>query len=118
MFRNKTRILAAVAPLAALTATASAQPPRHQRSPVVEQYARERPPLTVTKRSYLDPANIAPAGKTAPNYVLMGTVLNLTSDKVFNTSAFGNDRLPRRFEVPGRPSPVVEFATPAYPYWP
>jgi hypothetical protein len=119
MFRNKTPIMPIVAALAALMASASAQTPRHRHyPPVVEQYARERPPLTVTKRSFLDPGPVAPAGKTTPNYVAMGTIFNLTSDQVFNTAGFGNDRLPRPLEVPGRSSPVIEFATPAYPYWP
>jgi|GEM_PF-1866048 hypothetical protein len=117
MFGSKKPILAAAAGLALMTASASGQPPRHrQLSPVVDQYVNERPPLIVRKRSYLDPGNVPPEGQRTPNYVKMSTILSRTPDQVFNTAAFGNDRLPRPLEVPGRPSPILEFETPAYPY--
>lgn len=119
MFRNKTPAVQAAAILAALTVIAGAQPPRHRHlSPVVQQFANERPPLTVTRRSFLDPGPVAPAGKTTPNYVATGTFFNQTPDQTFARSEFMNEVLPRRLDVPGRPSPLIEFATPAYPYWP
>jgi ABC-type transport system substrate-binding protein len=117
MSRTNT-LIALAAALAALTASASAQQtPRHRHtSPVVEQYAKERPPLTVTKRSYLDPGNVAPAGKTTPNYVATGTIFNQTQDQLFARSEFGNELLPRPLEIPARTPPLLEFVTPGFPY--
>lgn len=104
-----------VAALAASTVAASAQTARHRpRSPVVQQYANERPPLTVTKRSFLDPGPVVPVGSMS-NYVTMNTTFSKTPDQVYNTAAFGNDRLPRPLEVPGRPSPVIEWVSPPFP---
>jgi hypothetical protein len=134
MSRTK-MLIALAAAVAALTAPASARPARHfhQHRQVAVQYPNERPPLTVTKRSWLDPGPVTPAGATTPNYVATSTIFNLTTDQTFNTAGFGNDRLPRPLEVPGRPSPVLMFATggpsvfrldfvlarsPAYPYYP
>ncbi|MCI0468198.1 MAG: hypothetical protein L0Y57_14570 [Beijerinckiaceae bacterium] len=114
MFPYKTRIVLAAAILA-FTAAADAQTNRNRRqSPIVDQYASERPPLTVTKRSWLDPGPVVPVG-TMSNYVTMNTVFARTPDQVFAKSWFQNDILPQPLEVPGRPSPVFEFSTPAYP---
>jgi hypothetical protein len=136
---SRTKMLIALAALTAVTAPASARTARHfQHRQVAVQYPLERPPLTVTKRSWLDYGNVTPAGDTTPNYVFLDTVFNQTPDQVFNTAAFGNDRLPvqRPLEVPGRPSPVLMYTTggpsvfrldfvlapapvyPYYPYWP
>ncbi|MCI0599762.1 MAG: hypothetical protein L0Y50_04295 [Beijerinckiaceae bacterium] len=114
MLNKETLILAAA--MVAVTVSADAQGSRNRRHPpVVEQYSNERPPLTVTKRSWLDPGPVVPAG-TMSNYVTMNTVFKRTPDQVFAKSWFQNDILPQPLEVPGRPSPVIEFATPAYPY--
>jgi hypothetical protein len=50
------------------------------------------------------------------NYVGIITVFGQTPDQNFLRSAFGNEVLPGPFDVPGRPSPVLEFETPPYPY--
>jgi hypothetical protein len=118
MFRVNTFIALAAA-AALLTASASAESPRHRRrSPVVDLYSQERPPLTVTKRSYLDPGNVAPAGKAMPNYMAASTIFHLTQDRMFARSEFQNEVLPPPPYVPGRPSPVFEFATPGSPHGP
>ena len=117
MFHNKASIVLAAAALAAFTASANAQTkPRHRHYPrVAERYNDERPPLTVNRRSFLDPGPAVPVGSMS-NYVTANTIFNRTPDQIFSTSLFGNDRLPRPLEVPGRSRPVVEFETPAYDY--
>jgi hypothetical protein len=116
MFHNKLSIVLAAAALAAFTASANAQTkPRHRhRQQVAERYD-ERPPLTVNRRSFLDPGPAVPVGSMS-NYVTANTIFNRTPDQIFARSSFGNDRLPQPLEVPGRPQPVIEFETPAYDY--
>jgi hypothetical protein len=117
MFHNKVSIVLAAAALATFTAAANAQAkprPRHS-AQVAERYYAERPPLTVTKRSFLDPGPAVPVGSMS-NYVTASTIFNRTPDQIFLRSQFGNDRLPQPLEVPGRPQPVVEFETPAYDF--
>jgi hypothetical protein len=114
MFPNKTLTALAVS-MVALAAPANAQTARHRHNPsAVELYQNERPPLTVKRRSFLDPGPVVPVG-TMSNYVTMNTIFNRTPDQTFAKAEFGNDRLPQPLEVPGRPRPIVEFATPAYP---
>jgi hypothetical protein len=115
MTNYKTSIVLA-ALIMGLVTSADAQtyrPPRHHRLMAV-RYSNERPPLTVNKRSFLDPGPVVPVGSMS-NYVTMNTVFHQTPDQNFLRSAFGNEVLPGPFSVPGRPSPVLEFATPAYP---
>jgi hypothetical protein len=120
MFHKNTSFLLAGAALAALTATAGAQPARYHHHPrTAEQYAvqynDERAPLTVNRRSFLDPGPV-PAINHGPNYVTQNTTFAQTSDAYFLKSQFGNEVLPAPLEVPGRPQPIIEFETPAYPY--
>lgn len=120
MSQIRTLIVFAAA-MAALTCAASAQQtPPHQRhrSPAVDLYAAEQPPLTVNKRSFLDPGPVAPVGKDMPSYVATTTIFHKTQDQNFARSEFGNEVLPRPLQVPGRPSPILEFATPGSPYGP
>ena len=116
MFHNKVSIVLAAAALAAFTAAANAQtkPRHHHRQQVAERYYDERPPLTVNRRSFLDPGPAVPVGSMS-NYVTANTIFNRTPDQIYARSSFGNDRLPQPLEVLGRPSPVFEFETPAYP---
>ena len=115
MFHKKTSFILAAAAFAALAATAQAKP-RHRHSPqVAERYTDERPPLTVNRRSFLDPGPAVPVGSMS-NYVTANTIFNRTPDQIFARSQFGNDRLPQPLEVPGRSSPVFAFETPAYAY--
>jgi len=75
----------------------------------------QQPALTVNRRSFLDPGPVAPVGSRS-NYMADQTTFNRTPDQVFARSKFGNETLPAPFEVPGRPSPILEFETPGYPY--
>lgn len=116
MFRNKISIVLAAAALAGLTSDANAQSAQHRHhARVTARYLDERPPLTVNRRSFLDPGPVVPVGSMS-NYVTANTIFNLTPDQIFATSSFGNDRLPQPLEVLGRPSPVLEFETPGYDY--
>ena len=63
MFHKMPTIMLAAAAFAALSATASAETTRHRHHPrVAEQYNFERPPLTVNRRSFLDPGPVVPVG--------------------------------------------------------
>jgi len=116
MFYNKLSIVLAATALAAFTAAANAQTTRHRHhTRVAEPYNDERPPLTVNRRSFLDPGPMVPVGSLS-NYVTANTIFNRTPDQNYLKSEFGNDRLPWPLEVPGRPQPIFEFETPAYDY--
>ena len=53
--------------------------------------------------SRLDAGPVVPQG-SMERYVQAGTVLNLTPDQMY-TGRFGNETLPRRFELPMRKTP-------------
>ena len=116
MFYNKLSIVLAAAALAAFTAAANAQTTRHRHhTRVAEPYNDERPPLTVNRRSFLDPGPAVPVGSMS-NYVTANTIFNRTPDQIFDKSAFGNELLPQPLEIPARAGPLIEFETPAYDY--
>lgn len=86
----------------------------HYRQPApVMVYQSNQPPLTVNRRSWLDPGPVVPQGYEE-RYVQANTTLNLTPDQMY-TYRFGNETLPRRFNVPGRQEPLFEFWTPRGP---
>ncbi|MGH6812338.1 MAG: hypothetical protein ACREDM_08350 [Methylocella sp.] len=117
MFHNKVSIILAAAALTALAASANAQTkPRHRHYPqLADRYHGERPPLTVNRRSFLDPGPMVPVGSMS-NYVTASTIFNRTPDQLFDKSAFGNELLPAPLEIPARAGPLIEFETPAYDY--
>lgn len=75
------------------------------------------PPITVTKRSWLDPGPAVPEG-SMENYVTASTVFNETPDQINQPSRFGNETLPRPLYPIGRPEPLAIFWTPPAPYPP
>lgn len=81
---------------------------------VAEAQSRARqplaPPLTIQRRSFLDPGPVVPVGSMS-NYVAAGTSLNVPVYNMSQPGAFGRETLPRRFDPPGRPQPLVEFST-------
>ena len=113
---TKCKALIAAAAIVGLMTSADAQTSRTSRHhrPMAVQYGNERPPLTVSKRSFLDPGPVVPVGSMS-NYVTMNTVFHQTPDQNFARSEFGNEVLPGPLSVPGRPSPLIELAAPAYP---
>ncbi|MGH6800078.1 MAG: hypothetical protein ACRECZ_01450 [Methylocella sp.] len=116
MFHKMPSLILAAAALAVFTAAANAQTTRHRHhTRAAERYHDELPPLTVNRRSFLDPGPAVPVGSMS-NYVTANTIFNRTPDQIFATSSFGNDRLPQPLEVSGRPQPIFEFETPGYDY--
>ena len=115
MYQKNLLIALAAGAFVALTTGVSAQTVQHRRAPLAaNQYNDERPPLTVNRRSFLDPGPVAPVG-TMNNYVAASTVFNRTTDQTFLRSQFGNELLPAPLQVPGRSGPIVQFETPAFP---
>ncbi|MEJ0091959.1 MAG: hypothetical protein WDN46_00500 [Methylocella sp.] len=113
MHRKTKLIILAAAAVAALTAPASAQNKLHRHArPVVDVAdSSERPPLTVNRRSFLDPGPVVPVGSMS-NYVTASTIFNQTPDQVNQRSQYGNELLPRPLEIPARSQPIFEFETP------
>jgi hypothetical protein len=106
-------LLMSVFSLSCGAATARETVHRHKVKFTHPAYVSERPPLTVNRRSFLDPGPVVPVG-SLENYVTSNTIFNRTPDQIFRSSSFGNAALPAPLEVPGRPSPIVEFSTPRY----
>jgi hypothetical protein len=108
---RKTMASLLVAGLALSLATeGAAAKTRHRVAPRVSPDGYIELPLTVNKRSFLDPGPVAPVG-TGANYVAASTIFNRTPDQNFDTARFGNTALPGQPYVPGRTVPVVEFGT-------
>lgn len=101
-------LLAGVA-ASAVTVDASAQT-RRRVARVVTTTDIGSLPLTVNRRSWLDPGPVAPRG-TGQNYVTANTVLNRTQDRIFSPDGFGNDVIIGQPYVPGRSVPIVEFSS-------
>ena len=105
-------VFGAALALSGLVATAADARPRTRTIDVAYDSA---PPLTVNRRSFLDPGPVVPVGSQS-NYVTANTIFNRTPDQVFQRSKFGNEALPAPLEVPGREASFFEFSTPAVDY--
>ena len=57
-------------------------------------------PLTVQKRSFLDPGNAVPVGQETPEYIVANTTQNVPVYRTYNTAFFGESELPGRFDLP------------------
>ena len=84
--------------------------PRKYRAPAYVDDSTQALPLTVNRRSFLDPGPVAPVG-TGQNYVSANTIFNKTPDQAYEPSRFGGEVLQGQPYVPGRTVSVVEFAT-------
>jgi opacity protein-like surface antigen len=109
---------AILAGVAAAAQVADAKPLKHH--PRYTHYVAgpvtyARPPLTVNKRSFLDPGPVVPVGSESA-YMVQNTTFATTPDQNYNRSKFGNEALPQPLEVPGRPQPVYQFDNLGYPY--
>ncbi len=89
---------------------ASAKPRHHHVAPQYVDEETHELPLTVNRRSFLDPGPVAPVG-TGNNYMTANTINNKTQDRIRNPDGFGNDVFQGQPYVPGRSVPVAEFAT-------
>ncbi len=68
----------------------------------------------MNQRSFLDPGPAPQLNdRDGAHYVQAVTTLSRTPDQAFN-SHFGNETLPRPFEIPTDQGPLVEFWTPAF----
>ncbi len=107
----RTLIISAVAAgvaIAGFSAEASAQTRRHRIATVTDTGISESIPLTVNRRSWLDPG---PSVAKGPNYVTATTQFHRDQEQIINPDRFGNDVLQGQPYVPGRTVPVVEFST-------
>ncbi len=107
---NRHLRLATVAVAAALlsTAAAQAQVHHHARRPVAASRAVllaevKAPPLTIQKRSFLDPGNVVPVGSDTPEYVAANTTELVPVYAGYAPSRFGESTLPGRFDLPNNP---------------
>jgi len=119
MNRFAMKLVLGTAIFAGIVVAAEAKPLKHHprymhyvSAPVI--YAR--PPLTINKRSFLDPGPVVPVGSESA-YMVQNTYFATTPDQNFARSKFGNEALPQPLEVPGRPQPVYQFDNLGYPYW-
>jgi hypothetical protein len=90
----------------------TAGPQVHKHHHAVPHYVRdtsEALPLTVNRRSFLDPGPAVPVGSENA-YVSANTIYVKTPDQVSNTARFGNSTLMSTPDV-GHAAPVAEFAT-------
>ncbi len=109
MAHRSTTLLAVAAAFGLLTmGAASAQTTkkvhaaRSARSVVVAEIsdATEGRPLTVKKRSFLDPGNAVPVGSSTPEYISANTSEHRNVYSDFAPAFFGESELPGRFDLP------------------
>ena len=110
MRRMVVSLLAASAALSLGAIDSSAKPRHHHVAPQYVDEETHELPLTVNRRSFLDPGPVAPVG-TGTNYVTANTIYNRTEDRIRDPDRFGNDVIQGQPYVPGRTVPVAEFAT-------
>ncbi len=89
----------------------------HRYAPTGPVYSSDEPPLTVNKRSWLDPGNVVPQG-SEENYVTANTGFNQTPDEAYFPSRFEEDNLPHPLYPTGHTKPLVDFWTPGYQPYP
>lgn len=110
----------ALAALVAANAAAVAKPRHHHHyrhvAPNGAMNSVQQAPLTVNKRSWLDPGPLAPVGSVGPNYVAEGTYFSQTPDEKYFPSRFHEDAMPRPLYVPGTMTPLFTFSTPRDPF--
>ena len=108
------RALAGLALVGAVAGMAPDAFAQRRRAPVLPEATDlgERIPLTVNRRSWLDPGNaVSTTGNFGPSYVAANTAFNRTQDRIFAPDGFGNDVIRNPPDVPGRSQPVVQGST-------
>lgn len=91
----------------AFVSEAAAQSRRHHHE-LAKAYVSE--PLTVNRRSWLDPGPVQPRN-TGNAYIAASTQFNKTPDQVFAPDGFGNDVIKGQPYIPGRPVAVASYST-------
>lgn len=98
----------AIAATLATVGTASARE-KHLHHPRVASNHRvliaevKAPPLTVQKRSFLDPGNVVPVGSATPESVTANTTENRQIYTSYAPAKFGESTLPGPYYLPGDP---------------
>ena len=93
--------------LGLLAAPAAFAQPRHR----AHLAAKQAPPLTITRRSFLDYGTQAPVG-SLQQYMVANTLWNVTPADANSISHFGGfENLPGRFGIGGRQEPLFTFST-------
>lgn len=69
------------------------------------------PPLTIQRRSFLDPGPVVPVGSRSRYVQAITTLAVPVWAEVGAGKGFGYETLPRRFDPPGRPEPLFVFST-------
>ncbi len=105
--RIKTVAMLAIAATFVSVGFADAQTVRKIHAPHVAKIAHNSPlaeltapPLTVMKRSFLDPGNVVAAGSEMPEYVAASTVDRVPVYSSYAPAFFGESELPRPYELP------------------
>ena len=108
----RTAILLIACGAVSLCATGASAQTKHHRATVAayDASALQSMPLTVNRRSWLDPGPVSPAGK-GPSYMAATTQFSRDQQQIVNPDRFGNDVMQGQPYVPGRTVPVVEFST-------
>lgn len=86
----------------AQTTRRAARAPKAGKGTVVAEIsdATYRRPLTIQKRSFLDPGNAVPVGSSTPEYIAANTTEYRQVYTNYNTAFFGESELPGRFDLP------------------
>ena len=81
---------------------AKAQPARAHHPVVIAEMsdATAVRPLTIQKRSFLDPGNVVQVGQDTPANIVFNTTEHRQVYSSYNTAFFGNSELPDRFDLP------------------
>ncbi len=69
------------------------------------------PPLTIQRRSFLDSGKQVPVGSLNRYMQQMTQLARPAWSTTGVPGLYGYDALPRRFDPPGRPQPLLEFST-------
>lgn len=67
---------------------------------VAEISDRTARPLTIQKRSFLDPGNVVAVGSDTPANIVFNTTEHVPIYRSYNKAFFGESALPGRFDLP------------------
>ena len=105
--RTNTMALVAIAATFATLGCADAQTVKKMHAAHAPRIARTAsvaeltaPPLTVKKRSFLDPGNVVGVGADTPEYVAASTGDRVPVYSSYAPAFFGESELPRQYELP------------------
>lgn len=74
-------------------------------------------PLVIQKRSFLDPGTASSPALGQPEYMASQTTDNLPVYSSYNTAAFGESELPRRYSLPYNPNQFPQNTIDFSPLW-